>query len=456
MDNKQHLVQEIERRKKKIVSFFSTLFIISGIISFYHYTVNLIIIPKATPTSLHWLAWGLSLAVIGIALFTRYFYVQRNIKQSFLLIVIVFTASAIFVLFSVGTVTSIAYLLIATMILGTSIIFDVKKATYFFFFITIVIFIIYFLHSQGLVSYNPTDTTSTPLDTIMNLLFVGIITYIARVSYEQIEHAYQRAFNYAKALEKLNLALDRKVKLRTVQLEESFKKQADSLHVAAIMGNIAKPMLHDLATPLSSLKGAIHFSNCSHIKDDNFARVAKAVDQIERIIENGRNLMNKRDDTTPFSPFKVTATVIDILKSELSRNHIKTINKINPSLTIKGSPNLFERVLVNIVLNAIEELKERNEKRVIKLTSRVSKENITISVRDSGRGIKEEFLAQIFDPDFSLKKSKGNLGLGLPFVKSIMENNFKGGIMADSKYGEYTEFNLEFPQKPPKKTNSKK
>ncbi|MFC1780257.1 sensor histidine kinase, partial [Patescibacteria group bacterium] len=329
-----------------------------------------------------------------------------------------------------------------------SIVLSVKKSMLFFLFAVIINIIIFFLHNSGIVQYSPTLTETDISNTMMYLFFIWITTHIAKIGYNQIEHSYQKAFDYAKKLEKLNIELDRKVRLRTKQLEKSFEEKADSIHSSAIIGNITKPMLHDLASPISSIRGIYTLANTVKLDSKEFTDIIKmsksAVDQIERIIENSKNLIQKKDHVSYFSPNKIIFTINTILISELQKHGINMKVKVPDSIRIRGIAVTFERIVVNILLNAIDELKRCDKKRNISIRGEMKGKYFILTIKDSGRGIKETLLSKIFDPDFSLKKKAGHLGMGLPFVKSIIQKKFGGDIIAKSKLGKYTEFILTF------------
>jgi two-component system nitrogen regulation sensor histidine kinase NtrY len=98
-------------------------------------------------------------------------------------------------------------------------------------------------------------------------------------------------------------------------------------------------------------------------------------------------------------------------------------------------------VLINLVVNAIEAVKDKPEPRIV-LTAFVSNNRKTvIKVADNGYGMAEELLDKIFIPFFSTKKSGS--GIGLSLCKQIMMLH-KGNIQVHSIEGEGTAFQLQF------------
>ena len=113
----------------------------------------------------------------------------------------------------------------------------------------------------------------------------------------------------------------------------------------------------------------------------------------------------------------------------------------DPFLTLEADADLLEQVLINLLLNAIDAVKEiENPKITISADTAVSGKT-TIKITDNGAGIKNEILDKIFIPFFSTKKTGS--GVGLSLSKQVMMLH-KGTILAQSKEGEGTVFSLVF------------
>ena len=120
---------------------------------------------------------------------------------------------------------------------------------------------------------------------------------------------------------------------------------------------------------------------------------------------------------------------------------IETILK-DPDLSLDADTNLLEQVLINLVVNAIEAVKEKEHPRIV-LSAYLNNNNRkpVIKVADNGSGMPTEILEKIFIPFFSTKKSGS--GIGLSLCKQIMMLH-KGNIQVQSIEGEGTAFLLQF------------
>ncbi len=111
-------------------------------------------------------------------------------------------------------------------------------------------------------------------------------------------------------------------------------------------------------------------------------------------------------------------------------------------LTVEVDPSLIEQVLINLVVNAKEALKDRNDAMIILSAALNNNNKVVIKVADNGSGIPKDILENIFIPFFSTKKTGS--GIGLSLCKQIMMLH-KGNINVHSVVGEGTAFSLQFP-----------
>lgn len=112
----------------------------------------------------------------------------------------------------------------------------------------------------------------------------------------------------------------------------------------------------------------------------------------------------------------------------------------DPNLMLDADLTLIEQVMINLLLNAIEAVKN-SENPHITLSADLSDDNTLISISDNGTGIEKDILDKIFIPFFSTRKSGS--GIGLTLCKQIMMLH-NGNIQVRSQPGEGTSFILKF------------
>jgi len=112
----------------------------------------------------------------------------------------------------------------------------------------------------------------------------------------------------------------------------------------------------------------------------------------------------------------------------------------DPTLAIEADINLIEQVLINLLVNAIEAVKEAEEPRLT-LSAEVTNNRTLVKVADNGMGMPPELLDKIFIPFFSTRKTGS--GIGLSLCKQIMLLH-KGNIQVQSAPGMGATFILQF------------
>src|SRR5206468_7621512 len=99
--------------------------------------------------------------------------------------------------------------------------------------------------------------------------------------------------------------------------------------------------------------------------------------------------------------------------------------------------NLIEQVLINLVVNAIEAIKDNPDPKIVLSAYIASNHKTLIKIADNGNGMPPELIDKIFVPFFSTKKSGS--GIGLSLCKQIMMLH-RGNIQVQSVEGEGTAF----------------
>ncbi len=130
-----------------------------------------------------------------------------------------------------------------------------------------------------------------------------------------------------------------------------------------------------------------------------------------------------------------------LMQPSLEKKHIELeIVLRDPTLSIEADINLLEQVMINLMVNAIEAVKDREDPR-ISLSAEVLANKTVVRVGDNGLGIPNELLDKIFIPFFSTRKTGS--GIGLSLCKQIMLLH-KGTIKVQSSEGHGAAFLLQF------------
>jgi nitrogen fixation/metabolism regulation signal transduction histidine kinase len=119
---------------------------------------------------------------------------------------------------------------------------------------------------------------------------------------------------------------------------------------------------------------------------------------------------------------------------------LKLIHKGNYNL-LTGDEKLLTQVMINLLNNATDALKNRENKKIVIKVNKTAQGNIKIYVSDNGAGIANEELEKIFIPFYTTKEHGS--GIGLSLSRQIMRLH-KGSISAVSQPGKSTTFMLSF------------
>ncbi|MDZ7831884.1 MAG: ATP-binding protein [Desulfobacterales bacterium] len=222
----------------------------------------------------------------------------------------------------------------------------------------------------------------------------------------------------------------------------------------AAIGGLAAGIAHEIRNPLSSVKGmATYFKN--RFSDDPEAGEAASVmvsetDRLNRVISELLEFARPSEiNARPTDINTVLAHAIRLIKADADEHHIRlrliTDDDLPPA-DIDG--DRFIQCLLNLYLNGIQAMETGGE---LTVKSQPAKEGgVDIQVADTGPGISEKHLNQIFDPYFTTKST--GTGLGLAIVHKIVENH-GGRISVKNDPGEGTVFTIRLPESRAKNSN---
>jgi len=146
-----------------------------------------------------------------------------------------------------------------------------------------------------------------------------------------------------------------------------------------------------------------------------------------------------------FKPVKVDSWLKKtclLIQNRVEEENINLeVNKNHTTREFIGDEKLLSQVLINLLYNAMDALKDRDNKKIILKISDNPEGNLIISVTDNGKGISGEEFDQIFLPFYTTKEDGS--GIGLSLSRQIMRMH-KGNINARSVPGKQTTFQLVF------------
>lgn len=215
---------------------------------------------------------------------------------------------------------------------------------------------------------------------------------------------------------------------------------------ASAWRNLIRVLTHEIMntlTPVASLaQSCVTMIDSGSAHDDlrdAVATIARRSEGLTGFVASYRELLKVPE------PHLKTLRVEDLLQGvvRLMGNElagIETTVDVQPdSLTVGGDPALLDQVLINLVQNAIEAMQGSAERK-LSLRAGLDYGKVCIRVRDTGRGIDDDALSQVFVPFFTTRRD-GN-GIGLSLCRQIMTAH--GGEIVLASGGEGTEVALRF------------
>ncbi|WP_373276066.1 sensor histidine kinase [Thiolapillus brandeum] len=217
---------------------------------------------------------------------------------------------------------------------------------------------------------------------------------------------------------------------------------------------------HDLRTPLTSLHGYLETlllkdtqldaqdrQRYLHIANTQSHQLIRLVSELFELakLDSCEAMIN----IEAFSLAELVQDVVNKFQLKAREKRIKLLVECPSSLPFAyGDIGLIQRVLDNLIENALQHTPENGQVRV-SLTS--DRRNIMVEISDTGCGIPGEALPHIFDRFYRLDKSRQtgpqHAGLGLAIAKRILELH-NGRIWARSRLNEGTTFGFQFASQP--------
>ena len=228
----------------------------------------------------------------------------------------------------------------------------------------------------------------------------------------------------------------------TSRLEELVERRSRELVDAermATAGKVASMVAHDLRGPLQTIKNAVYLMRVAPEEGEEL------LETIDQSVNFAAKMLDELRDNIGDTPLNMAETSLGLLlRRALAEATIP--HESESELRLDGDlddlqldPVKIRRVLDNLIRNAVEAMAEGG-----RLTVEASREGsgVSISVRDTGRGIPEDILHDLYKPFHTTKP--GGSGLGLAYCKRAVGAH-GGEIIVDSTVGEGTTFTIKLP-----------
>jgi two-component system sensor histidine kinase CpxA len=194
---------------------------------------------------------------------------------------------------------------------------------------------------------------------------------------------------------------------------------------------------HELASPLARMQLGISILE-EQMSDGNRDRVMALKEDIQQMSELVESLLSfSRSDPASgrvkLGEINLFQTIARVVDREIPDENIEVNISVPEDLDVNADGELLTRAVANLVRNA---LRYAGTSGPISVSARRDGVDAVIEVSDSGPGVPEEMLQQIFEPFYRIESSRGResggVGLGLAIVKTAV-NACHGVVRADNR-----------------------
>ncbi|MFC1478627.1 ATP-binding protein [Candidatus Margulisiibacteriota bacterium] len=207
--------------------------------------------------------------------------------------------------------------------------------------------------------------------------------------------------------------------------------QAEKMHV---VGHLASGVAHEVKNPL-----AVMMQGIAVLKkkiDAEEKDLIKTLDYMKNSVKRADNIIKglldfsrlTRLNTEPASVNSVLEKAVALVEYQFEKCDVNIVKDFSDSIPdIPIDVNKVEQVFVNLVLNAVHAMPDGGDLIIKTGTDTLRddngdwKEMVVVKISDTGTGIPEDMLEDVFSPFVTTRREKGGTGLGLPIVKNIIE-----------------------------------
>jgi len=251
-------------------------------------------------------------------------------------------------------------------------------------------------------------------------------------------------------LKQFNHNLEKQVQLEVAKNIEQ-KSMLEQQSKMAEMGEMISAIAHQLKQPLNAIALSAQIAELDLLdgaKENVVEHLHKIYDQchfMSATIDEFRNYFKRDSKASLFNIKDSIISIEHILDHQLKTHGITLkLDDVDATLTYTSYPNAFKQIILNLINNAKDAIKENGIKEgTIEVSCQKEEHTIRIEVQDNGGGIPEAIKAKIFEPYFTTKELDGT-GIGLSIIKSIVEEKMHGSIAVEN-IGKGARFSIHLP-----------
>jgi two-component system, NtrC family, sensor kinase len=233
----------------------------------------------------------------------------------------------------------------------------------------------------------------------------------------------------------------------TRQMVDLQKQLLDSERLAAV-GQVAATFAHEIGSPMTSLSAHVQLLlEDPRLSDDQREALTIVLEQIQATVEIVNEMLKSARrgpaDFVLTDINEILRNVLQLVRPKLMSQKIGVQTELDRLPLVRGYPLYLQEVFLNIINNASEAMPDGGHLKVKSWFDRKA-ELVNIWISDSGPGIDESVLKNVFDHFVTTKAIGRGTGLGLGIVKEILDSH-RGTLQVSSANGKGTAALITFP-----------
>ncbi len=209
------------------------------------------------------------------------------------------------------------------------------------------------------------------------------------------------------------------------------------------------------SSELQQIDGAIDWKETAYLLEELPAAISQSLDGISRVSAVTQAMRDFAKPATQNESLvdvnRAISVTQTLLQSKIAGCASVETKLDTSSPSIKGSNGDFCQILLSLVSNALDAIRDRKSKEAsfvgcVELTTNVRSDDVVIQVKDNGSGIPAEFHERVYDPFFTTKAIGQGSGQGLATASQLVKQQFRGTIeFSSAAVGQGTVFTLCLP-----------
>ncbi len=181
-----------------------------------------------------------------------------------------------------------------------------------------------------------------------------------------------------------------------------------------LLGQMSSSFVHEFRNPLTAIMGFIQLLKFEHPDLPYLGIIDHELQQLKFRISQFLHASRKEiieSEKETFSLLRLFEEIIEFLYASIVDGDVEVSMDIDKSIHIFAYKDQLRQVFINILLNSIEAVKEKDKPRCIYIDAFRQNESVYIKITNNGPAIPEELVQTIFEPFFTTKKLGTGIGL---------------------------------------------